>query len=180
MPKYKSIQIFIRKNLFHNMKYRELEKLIDGGSSEHKRYLDFLRENTMSRSYNLADAGNQYEIEAVKHLAILNSAGVAAVVALISAGKSHSLPCLMTAIWSFVFGLILAAIVMISAAYLLYRCSRTIISSWNKFIRGEIDSEEIRPNEKLEDCWHLVNIALGVTSLLLFFYGVFNVWEALH
>ncbi|QRO34136.1 hypothetical protein [Chromobacterium violaceum] len=158
------------------MKYSQLMAANQNGNPEAKRYIDFLRENTVSRSHNLAECGHQYEMEAVKHLAIINTAAIAASSALLAANIVPNKIDLLYALSYFIAGLVISVLVMTSASYLLYRSSRTIINNLNRFYKDEIESEEINPFGRIEKIWHSINIALSILALILFLCGTVECW----
>ncbi|WP_162788039.1 hypothetical protein [Chromobacterium haemolyticum] len=160
------------------MKYQELWQSYGKNQDEARRYVDFLHEHTISRSFKLADSGQQYELEAVKHLALINSAGIAAVIALYSAQGTQAAP-LHNAILCFACGLMLSVIVMVSAAYLLYKSSNLIIERFNSFIRNEIHTDKISESSKKENCWHTINIFIGIASFVLFIFGIYYCWNSI-
>ncbi|QOD81893.1 hypothetical protein [Chromobacterium haemolyticum] len=155
------------------MKHSDFVKAHSEGNKTAMGHLDFLREHSISMSLKLLEFGQQYELEAVKHLAIINSAGIAAVAALYATKTSSDHQPLIDALKIFSFGMILSVLTMFSAAVLLFYSGSRIIKQWGKFTKDEIPCSELSPKPKHENIWHIINLILGFASFALFLIGVY-------
>ena len=154
------------------MKYEDFKKAAEGGSEKAEKSLDYLRDFYLNSSSVLRDCAHQYDMETVKHLALINSAGIGAAVALLSANPNKSTILLQISAALFGIGLLLAVIVMFSASQLLFFAAKQVMRQWNEFAQNKIDIAELSIESAAKNRWANTNTFLGFFSLALFLIGI--------
>lgn len=156
----------------HAVKYEDFRETSKNGNDKAEKALDFLRDFYLNSSAVLRECAHQYDIETVKHLALVNSAGIGAAIALLTANQQTSTVLLQISAGLFGCGLLLAVILMYSASQLLFSASGKIMKKWDEFSQNQIDHTELSIESSAGAWWMKINIALGFTSLLVFLIGI--------